>query len=382
MNRKQFLILLVLVLVLGAASWMVLRSKQDSWHGGGAAIGRKLLPDLAVNDVAQISLKSGTGEVTLARDNHLWCVRDRAGYPANFSQLSGLLLKLADLKVSQNVDLGPSQMGRFELLPPGSGAESGTALELKDASGKTLGSLLLGKKHMKKPAANAQMGGMDGEGWPDGRYVLTGARTVALISDALEDVQAKPDQWLSKDFFAIEKPRAIAVQFPVATNSWKLTRATETGDWQLADARAGEKLDSSKIASVTSPFSYGGFNDVAPLTASNAPGNTVLTVETFDGFTYAANIGAKAGEDYPVHFSLTATLPPARTPGAEEKPADKTRLDAEFAARQKTLAEKLAKESAGTNWVYQLSAYSVDELLKPRAQLLAEAATNSAATAK
>jgi len=77
-----------------------------------------------------------------------------------------------------------------------------------------------------------------------------------------------------------------------------------------------------------------------------------------------------------VHFSLTATLPPARTPGAEEKPADKTRLDAEFAARQKTLAEKLAKESAGTNWVYQLSAYSVDELLKPRAQLL-ETSTNS-----
>ena len=60
---------------------------------------------------------------------------------------------------------------------------------------------------------------------------------------------------MNKDFFSIEKPRSIAVQFPEATNSWKLTRASETNDWQLADAKAGEKLDASKISGVTSPFS-------------------------------------------------------------------------------------------------------------------------------
>ncbi len=61
------------------------------------------------------------------------------------------------------------------------------------------------------------------------------------------------------------------MQFPVATNSWKLTRASETNDWQLADAKPGEKLDSSKISSVTSPFSSPSFNDVAaPNSASSA----------------------------------------------------------------------------------------------------------------
>jgi hypothetical protein len=70
---------------------------------------------------------------------------------------------------------------------------------------------------------------------------------------------------LNKDFLSIEKPRAIAVQFPEATNSWKLTRASETNDWQLADAKPGEKPDASKISSVTSPFSSASFNDVAPL---------------------------------------------------------------------------------------------------------------------
>ncbi len=377
MNRKQFLILLVLVAVLGAAGVIVYQRNNNSWHGNGAAIGQKLLPDLAVNDVAQITIKSGTGEVNLERRDNLWRVHERADYPANFSQISDLLIKIADLKVVQNEDIGPSQFGRLELLPPGSAEGTGTSIEFKDQGGKTLGSLLLGKKHMKKVPANAP-GGMGDESWPDGRYVMTADKVVAVISDPLETVQAKPEQWLNKDFLSVEKPREIAVQFPEATNSWKLTRASETNDWQLADAKAGEKLDSSKISSVTSPFSSVNFNDVEAVSAGNAAGRTMMTVETFDGFSYAAKIGPKQDDNYPVTFTVTANLPASRTPAKDEKPEDKAKLD--FQTRQKTLADKLAKEQMFTNWVYQLPAYSIDEMLKTRVQLLEEANTNSTAT--
>ncbi len=385
MNRKQFLILLALVVVIGAAGLFVYRQKNTSWQDRRAAIGQKLLPGLAINDVAQITIKSGAGDVTLARQNNLWRVHERGDYPANFSQISEMLLKFADLKTVQNEEVGPSQLGRFELLPPGAAPNTGTALEFKDQNGKPLASVLLGKKHLKKPAANSQPGGMGDEGWPDGRYVLAGAgaRTVALISDPLDSVQPKPEQWLNKDFLTVEKPRTIAVRFPEATNSWTLDRASETNDWQLADAKAGEKLDSSKISSVTSPFSSANFNDVAALSAGAAASNTVVTVETFDGFTYRSTIGPKKDDNYPVSFAITASLPAARTPAKDEKPADKTRLDQEFQARQKTLADKLAKEAACTNWLYQMPAYSLDELLKRRQQLLVEANTNApAATEK
>jgi hypothetical protein len=384
MNRKQFLILLGLVVVIGAAGLFVYRQKNTSWHEG-AAIGQKLLPDLQVNDVAQITIKSGAGGVTLARQNNLWRVHERGDYPANFSQISDLLLKLADLKSAQNEEVGPSQLGRFELLPPGAAPNAGTSLELGDQNGKSLGSLLLGKKHMKKPAANSQPGGMGDEGWPDGRYVMAGAgaKTVALISDPLDSVQPKPEQWLNKDFLNVEKPREIVAQFPEATNSWKLVRASETNDWQLADAKASEKLDSSKISSVTSPLSSASFNDVTPLSAGGAASNTVLTVETFDGFTYRAEIGLKKDDNYPVNFAITANLPAARTPVKDAKSDDKAKLDKEFQARQKTLTDKLAKETVFTNWLYQMPAYSVDEILKTRQQLLVEASTNApAATEK
>ena len=99
MNRKQFLILLGLVVVLGAAGLFVYRQKNTSWQESRGAIGQKLLPNLAVNDVAQITIKSGAGDVTLARQNNLWRVHERGDYPANFTQISELLMKFADLKI-------------------------------------------------------------------------------------------------------------------------------------------------------------------------------------------------------------------------------------------------------------------------------------------
>jgi hypothetical protein len=381
MNRKQFIILLVLVAAVGAAGLLVRRHNRESWQSAGAAIGQKLLPGLAVNDIAQIRLQSGTNELNLARRDNLWRVRERGDYPAGFSQIRDLIMKLADLKIAQSEDIGPSQLGRFQLLPPGPATNSGTLFEFKDQSGKTLASLLLGKKHLKKPAGNSQFGGFGDEGWPDGRYVMTGtrAKTVAVISDPLDSVQPKPEQWLSKDFISIEKPRAIAVQFPETTNSWRLARSSETNDWQLVAARPDEKLDASKISSVTSPFSSVNFNDVTPLNTNHAPNPTLLTVETFDGFSYLASIGRKENESYPVTFAITAKFATERTPAKDEKAEDKTRLDKDFKDRQTKLSEKLAKEKQFENWVYQLPAYSVDEILKPRPQLLAEAKTNAPA---
>jgi hypothetical protein len=148
------------------------------------------------------------------------------------------------------------------------------------------------------------------------------------------------------------KAAPIAVQFPEATNSWKLTRASETNDWQLADAKAGEKLDASKISSVTSPFSSP-ISTMWRAPPGDTASNTVMTVETFDGFSYVAKIGPKQDDNYPVSFSVTANLPAGRTAAKDEKPEDKAKLDKDFQTQQKTLADKLAKEQAFTNWIYQ-----------------------------
>ena len=382
MNRKQLLILLGLVVVLGIVGLALYKRNQTSWQGSGRqGAASKLLGELPVNDVASIVIKGGTNELDLVRQDNLWRVKQRNDYPANFTEISSFLLKAADLKAVQTEEIGPSQLGRYKLLPPGPATNTAVLLELRDQGGKVIKSLLLGKTHMRKAEAQpSPMGEMGGnEGWPDGRYVMvgTGAKTLAVVSDPLSNVEAKPDAWLNKDFFKVEKIRSIAVAYPVATNSWKVTRDSETAtDWKLADAKPEEKLDSSK----TSGFSYAlgspSFTDVLP--ADTKPEQigldkpTVLTVDTFDNFTYTLKLGQKTNDNLPMVVAVAAQIPKERTPGKDEKPEDKAKLDKDFKEKQKKSEDKLSQEQSYGKWIYLVSNYTVDSLLKERNQLMAE----------
>jgi len=390
MNRKQLIVLLVLVVVLGAAGLVIYQRNQSSWQGSGReGAARKLLGELPVNDVAAIVIKGGTNELELVRKDNLWRVKQRKDYPANFSEISGLLLKAADLKAAQTEEVGPSQLGRFKLLPPGTGTNTAVLVELRDQGGKVIKSLLLGKTHMRKsegrPSPMGEMG--DNEGWPDGRYVMVGteAKTVAVVSDPLSNLEAKPDQWLNKDFFKVEKIRSIAVTYPVATNSWKVTRDTETAsDWKLADAKPDEKLDSSKTSSFSYALSSPSFNDVLPADTKPEPAGldkpTVVTIDTFDNFTYTIKLGQKTNDNVPLIVAVTAQIPKERTAGKDEKPEDKTRLDKEFKEKQKKFEDKLSQEQGYGKWIYLVSNWTVDSLLKERGQLLVEKKEEKPAT--
>jgi len=374
MNRKQLGILLVLVVLIGGAGLIVLKRQKESRSAGNTTIGQKLIKDFPVNDVTHVAIRQGTNAVNLVKMDEIWKVAERQDYPVDFSKLSKFLLELRDLKAVQTEQIGPSQLPRLELAT-GQGTNSPTVVEFKGANDKSLNTLLLGKMHMSSGRGASQFGGEGG--WPDGRYVMVGTNSenVAVISSPFEDIQPKPEQWLNKDFVHVEKPKTIAVEFPVATNSWKLTRETESGEWKLADAKPEEHLDSSKTSGVTSPFSSPSFNDVLSGDQVNGTGTnqpTIVTIETFDGFQYRVKVGGKTNGNYLVSLSVNAQLPKERVAGKDEKAEDKAKLDKEFADQQKKLGEKLKREQGFGNWTYEVTSWSVDPVLKKRSELLEE----------
>src|SRR6185369_3709949 len=110
MNRNQFSLLLFLVVVLGIAGLLVYNKQNSVTGSGDAAIGKKLLPNLPVNDVAHIQIQQSTNQVNLATKDGTWRVRERNDYPANYSEISDFLIKAADLKVVQSEKIGASQL--------------------------------------------------------------------------------------------------------------------------------------------------------------------------------------------------------------------------------------------------------------------------------
>ena len=376
MNRKQLTLLIVVCVVLGAAGLILSKRKQADWNKASAELGQKLFKDFPINDVAQLRIKSHEAEVSVVKKGDDWVVKERGEYPANFGEVIDVLRKFLDVKVAQPQPITQAQLGRLELLPPDRATNSGTLVECKDAGGKTLVALTLGKKHMKQAKGEPQFGGGS---WPDGRYVMVGddPKKVALIGDtpSLNNLEPKPEQWLNKDFFKVEKLKAVSVVAAQATNHWKLARETETGDWKLTDAKGDEKADSSKVSGMNFLLNTPSFNDVAlawSFNETNKP-TTTATIETFENFKYTVRLASKGADDYYLNLAVSAEFPKERTGATTNETKEvKDKLDKEFKEKTEKLQEKLKTEQTYGKWSYVVSKWTVDNLLKERKDLLAE----------
>ena len=375
MNRKQLILILLALAVLGGAGLVMVKNKTTTWSEPEGKMGQKLFANFPVGDIAAIAIKSSS-ELHLESKDGKWRVRERADYPANFSTIHDLVNKLGDLKISQSEPIAASQLGRMQLEPPGKGANSGTEVEFLDKQNKPLQSLLIGKNHMQQSSRPSPFGG--GGEFPDGRFVmLPGDKTdLLLVSDPLESISPTPESWLDRDFFKIEKVQSVSLVSTNATNSWKLARESESAPWVLADTNAGEILDSNKVSSLAGTVSYPSFMDVASNTAPAVTGldkPLAVTFTTFDHFTYNIKIGGKTPENnFYFTVATTADLPTQRTAGKDEKPEDKQKLDKEFQDKNKEQQDKLAKEKAYSQWVYLVNSGLVDPLIRSRSELMVE----------
>jgi len=370
MNRKSFIILLGVLLVLGSVAVAVFWQDLNSWRGGNARTGAKPLENLKVNDVAQIHIVDGKDEVTLVAKDGRWAVKQRADYSANYQKLKELLIKLPDLKIVQTETVGPALLPRLDLLRPGADSKnadkSGTVFELTGKSGTVLASMLLGKKVIKIEDSPLPIKPHT----PVGRYVLMpGIGPVLTVSDALNSVEANPARWLAKEFFAVARIKSLASSGQGAP--WKISRSEEYGQWQFADGTG--QLDTGAAANAVKALESPAFIDVAPEVKRERFGHPrTLVAETFDHLTYTIEIAPKSGsEDYYLSFAVSGTPPRERTPEKGEKPEAKARADKQFTEDLKKLDERLAIEKSLTAWTYVVDGKTLASVLKDRARFVA-----------
>ena len=370
MNRKQFLYLVIALVVLGGAGLALVWQDIAAYRASGAKIGAKLLPGLKIADVAEIRLQDPKHQVTLGRQEKMWVVQERGGYPASFQEISDLMIKLVELKVTQSEQVGASLLPRLELADPGKGEGGGTLVEFKDGAGKVLAGLVLGKKVLKKDPLNPLPAAKDGV--PAGRYVRVagGKDTVVVVSDPLGKAEANPGKWLNRDFFKADRIRTLAAGPEGGAPHWRIARAEEWGQWKFA-AGGGDLNPGAAVAAVNKLGSLS-FDDVALDSGKEASGKPlVIVAETFDNLVYTVKLAGKGkGDDYFVGFAVKGEPPKSRTPEKGEKPEDKERRDKEFAESRKRLEERIAAEQALAKWTYVINRRELEPLLRSRDEMV------------
>ena len=371
MSRKQFLILVAVLVVLGGAGLALFWQDIATYRASGARIGAKLLPDLKMADVEQVHLKDAQDEVTLVNKGGRWVVQERGDYPANVQEISGLMVKLVDLKVTQSETVGASLFPRVDLVAPGKSTAKegvGTLVEFADKSGRALASLILGKKVLKKDPLNPLPNARDGV--PAGRYIrISGSEDrVVVVSDPLNAAEAKPGKWLAKDFFKVERVKTLAVGPEGSAPGWKITRDVEWGQWKLP---GGGEVNASTAVRAVNALANLAFIDVA-VKREETEKPVVAVAETFDNLTYRVTLARKKnGEDYYLTFDVAGEPPKKRVAEKDEKPEERERRDKDYAESLKRLEERVAAEKALTKWTYVVEKSAVDALLKDRDDMTA-----------
>ena len=365
MKKNQLLKTLLILIVLGAVACYLHRDELKKYFGKDDGPSEYLLPEgeIDLSRVKKVTFTSKDKTVTLVNDGG-WKVVERYGYPVNMDNLDKFITALCDCRILREMELSDELKSEMKLTDD-AGA---VTVKLMDGDGKDLRTLVCGITHDKESDGGNMPQGMmmmGGGNMPDGRFILLADGRAVLVPDTLYSVDSAVASWLDKDFFKIGDMKSAEL-LEGGKSLWKMARGSKSDDLKLdAPTPEGKELDTSKISSVKSAFSWMRFNDVAdPAAKPEAIGMDKaksMVVKDFDGFTYTMTFGAAVGDKRYLKLEKAEwDGETVRKPVDGEKPEDKAKLDAEFAAKVKENQAKAASmnEQYG-KWIYEVGTYSL-----------------------
>jgi hypothetical protein len=367
MKKNHLLILLVVAIVAGSAGIYFQTSRSAGW--GEARTDRTILQNLPINDITKVQLRSGAATVTLEKKGDEWRVAERDDYPADFTKIRDLIKTLWQLKAGQEMQVGPSQLGRLKVIAPGQGDSAGIEISLKGEKDKQFASLIIGKSVESSDSAPGPA--------PAGRFVYNPAvkDRVYLVSESFFSVDpVSVGSWLDKTFITPGEIKEVDQAAWSNNPGWKVVRKDAKADWQLEGLQSGESLDKPFTQSL-STFAPS-FVDVRSGSASSdglGKDPFEVGIKTFDGFNYDFLIGSEGPDKTRyVKLSVNADLPSARTPEPNESADDKKKKDEEFGKKIAALKERLDKEKRFEKWLYLVPDWNLEQILKRRDEIVAK----------
>jgi len=306
-NARVAAILVVLLVVLGGGALLYQREERARRPENVGALGRTLFKDLKAADIASIRITEPKAALTVQRKDERWVIAERGDFPADLSRVREFVLKAIGLKVGQSEPLGEKDRARLNL------DASGTRIEFKDSGDRSLGVLIVGRKHFKREVENPD------RAIPDGRFVgLPGEAGIAyLVADPLTQASAKTAEWIDRSSFQVEKVKTLEVRHPDGAG-YRIERRADNADWKLAGARPGEKLDIPRANAASYSLQLLELADVAPRdAATNAAMSGLdkpirIDATTLEGAAYAIKVGKLAGDSYYVTFTASGVKPDAK----------------------------------------------------------------------
>ncbi len=340
MKNKQLIVLTAAAAILGAAAYMSSSSRKVK---SPPQAGQELLPTLDLSQVMKVELKSKEGRsLTLAGADSGWKITSLYDYPADITKIRERLLQVKALKIGQKAP--PEKVAAADVL------------DLQDAAGRSLATLLLGDERMRQ--ATGQMAQFGGGAFPDGRYVSTGDRAETwLVKETLSSLTTEPSNWADTQILSV--PSSDVNGIALMQDGTACILSKQEGAWSVAGLTEEEEFDTSRSYSLESALSSLSFNTLADPSLSDeeigiATG-AVFKVTLNSGASYTASLGNTAPEGSDRYMKIRASFTPQ---GTNET------VNAEIRAKVESFNETSAR------WTYVIPSYKAENMMKRRSDLV------------
>ena len=384
MKGRSLIIMIAVAAVLIIAA--VFTSRDESRSRPENLMRSKVFPDLDVNAVHSIQLRSANGVTRIDRMGGAnWVTPSRYGYPVRYIKVKEFLLELMNLTFGYQLPSDADTRAELKLIHPGSSSavedgDTATELTLSDADGNILGSMLIGAPHDR--IASEGSGGFNFGGFPDGRYIAIDDQSVYVIGDTLDEVTTNVVRWL--DTTILKVPQSEIVEFSrrgLDNATLLVSRSTVSNDFLVSGISTNEEIETGKLNNLTEALGFLAFSDLADPSLSDEKTGldvpVVITVRTAGGKIATVSIGGTVDGSERRYLRASIRYEPA-SDAAVQPPVDsavESRATDEPTDEIKSDREDIAMVVAELNdrispWIYIVENYDADRLLTRREDLL------------
>ena len=356
-----------------------------------------LFPDLAakVNEVNELQIRDGVGELTVRRVSGVWRVAEGDDYPALIDKVKQTVVGAADLRVVAEKTQNPDLHKRLGVENPKSKGAESHLLTLK-SDGEELASFIMGKARRSQSPSHSP-----------GFYARLPGQAQALLVEGGLEISADVAEWIKRDIVDIEGVEVSDIRISHREGPEViLKRATPEDDLVLQNIPAGKEQESEyaivRLAGLMANMYVNGVKRADRFDSAAPEAN--IEVQTFDGLLATAQVHSEDGKTY-AQFSFAAApeaeATEASAGGAEagdegaeagdggaetgdegaEAGDEGAETGAEGAEAAPTPAEKAQALNALTaGWAYQLSESKAELFTKPQSELVRDPPSNANAT--
>ncbi len=350
--KKSFLIFAIITLLFVIAAWFSVHQRSPE------TVVEKvpLFPELAdqIQDISRVEIKTPENEILLTEEDGQWVVENHGGYPAIVNRIKPLVIAISKLEIREGKTANPELYSRLQVEDITTEKAKSKQVTLRDADGKTLASLLIGKERVNRS-----------DGSVDSLYVRKMGEEQSYLVKGNVNFSTDPVEWMENSLINLSSDRlkSITIEHGGEKTVQVNRKDKDAVNYELQNIPEGFKIKSqTTINSLASVVEELRFNDVNTSAGFKWPDETLISIyETFDGLVMkvkSATIDDQVWAEFSFEFS------------GKEQPAKSDEGDK---SQKLSVKEQVAMLNAKTRgWVYALPSYKGKMLTRPLSDLIVE----------